>query len=62
MKHFQHEDNDPICTSSGGLATFFTLTDLLPISDERLGRAVKLTPPTEDKYTFMGNYPTALSK
>ncbi|KAJ2915334.1 hypothetical protein MD484_g5055, partial [Candolleomyces efflorescens] len=39
----------------------FQLEESDPIY-ERLGRAVKLTPPTEDRYAFLGNYPTSLSK
>ncbi|KAF6750809.1 oxysterol binding protein [Ephemerocybe angulata] len=41
LKHFKHEDSDPVY--------------------ERLGKFVKLQPPTEDKYTFLGNYPATLA-
>jgi hypothetical protein len=58
LKHFKHEDVDTLCAYPQSLSLGRLLMD--SISDEQLGRPMKLTPPTDDRYEFLGNYPAAL--
>lgn len=62
LKHFKHEDSDPICEWPGCCAFFerFVLADGDSL-DERLGRLAKLNPSEENFYEFAGNWPDSLS-
>lgn len=63
LKHFVHVDEDPLCESLSlasrlpRLPLFSLFFSLTTMTDERLGKAFKASPPTEDMYVFQHNAP-----
>ena len=61
LKHFVHEDDNPLCMSFFSCppppSCYRRLPDA-PFADERLGRLFKANPPTEDVYVYQNNGPT----
>ncbi len=65
LKHFKHEESDPLCESRPFVWILFrSHTDnvfFFAVTDERLGKFAKLSPPEEDFYPFLGNWPDSLA-
>ena len=55
LKHFNHEISDPICQSFF-LFFFAVYAAKLYVSDEQLGRLIKINPAIEDAYVFKDNW------
>ena len=62
LKHFVHEEDDPLCMSFFFVPVYHQGHLLSPhalfFPDERLGRLFKAVPPTEEVYVFQNNGPT----